>query len=104
MAAVSAYSLLRGIEALPESPRRSQLEVFAQALLRSGPPVLPFDLDAARWLARVVPRRERQYRPWSAIEGQQAATAAVHELRLVTRNAGAYAGTEGLATEDWFRP
>lgn len=104
MAAVAAYTLLRGIESLPDGARRSQLEAFAQELLRSGPPVLPFDLEAARWLARTAPRRERQYRAWTAIEGQQAATAAVRELRLVTRNPAVYAGADGLATEDWFRP
>jgi tRNA(fMet)-specific endonuclease VapC len=104
MAAVTVYTLQRGIESLADGPRRAQLEAFVQELLRSGPPVVPFDLDAARWLARVAPRRERQYRPWSAIEGQQAATAAVRELRLVTRSAGAYAGADGVATEDWFRP
>lgn len=104
IAAVAAYTLLRGIETLPGGNRRSQLEAFAQALLRSGPPVLPFDLEGARWLAQAAPRRERQYRGWTAIEGQQAATAAVRELRLVTRNPGAYAGADGLATEDWFRP
>lgn len=104
LAAVTAYTLLRGVESLPEGARRSQLQAFTQELLRSGPPVLAFDLEAARWLAAAAPRRERQYRAWSVVEGQQAATAAVHELRLVTRNPGAYAGVDGLATEDWFRP
>lgn len=104
LAAVAVYALLRGIESLPDSARRNQLEVFVQELLRSGPQVLPFDLEAARWLARTAPQRERQYRGWSAIEGQQAATAAVRELRLVTRNPAAYAGADGLVTEDWFRP
>lgn len=104
VAAVAVYALLRGVEQLPEGPRRSQLDAFVQELLRSGPPVLPFDLEAARWLAREAPRRERQYRGWSLLEGQQAATAMVSELRLVTRNPATYAGVEGLAIEDWFRP
>lgn len=103
-AASVVYALLRGIESLPDGPRRSQLDAFVQELLRSGPPVLPFDLEAARWLARTAPGRERQYRAWTAVEGQLAATAAVHELRLVTRSPGTYAGAEGLALEDWFRP
>ncbi len=104
LAAVTAYTLLRGLESLPEGPRRAQLEAFAQELLRSGPPVLAFDLDAARWLAREAPRRERQYRSWTVVEGQQAAIAAVRELRLVTRNPAIYLGVDGLSTEDWFRP
>lgn len=104
IAAITAYALLRGIESLPEGPRRVPLAAFAQELLRSGPPVLGFDLDAARWLAHEAPRRERQYRRWNTLEGQQAAIAAVHELRLVTRSPTTYAGAENLATEDWFRP
>ncbi|MES0874840.1 hypothetical protein [Sinimarinibacterium thermocellulolyticum] len=104
LAAITAYALLRGVQSLPEGARRSQLDAFVQELLRSGPPVLAFDLEAARWLARETARRQRQYRSWSALEGQQAATAAVHELHLVTRNPAAYAGAEALVTQDWFRP
>lgn len=104
IAAPVAYALQRGVESLPESARRSQLAAYVHALLRNGPPVLPFDLDAAIWLAREAPRRQRQGRPWSALQGQQAAIAAVQELILVTRTPAAYAGVERLRVEDWFRP
>jgi tRNA(fMet)-specific endonuclease VapC len=104
IAAPVAYSLLRGIEAMPEGARRAQLAAFVQELLRSGPPVIPFDREAAIWLAREMPRRERQNRGWTLIEGQQAAIAAVHELILVTRTPAVYAGASGVRTEDWFRP
>ncbi len=104
MTSMTAYALLRGVESLPEGPRRTQLSAFVHELLRSGPQVLPFDRDAAIWLARETPRRERQSRSWSSQEGQQAAIAAVRELRLVTRNPATYAGAAGLVIEDWFRP
>lgn len=104
IAAPIAYALLRGVETLPEGPRRTQLSGFVHELLRSGPEVAPFDRDAAIWLAREVPRRSRQGRTWSETEAQQSAIAAVRELTLVTRNPATYAGASGVKTEDWFRP
>ncbi|HEY1077241.1 MAG TPA: hypothetical protein VGE51_11180 [Fontimonas sp.] len=104
IAASVASTLLRGVETLPEGPRRTRLSSFVQELLRSGPPVLAFDREAAIWLARAAPRRQRQGRAWNGLEGEQAAIAAVHEMTLVTRSPATYAGASGLKTEDWFRP
>lgn len=104
MAAPVAYALLRGVETLPEGARRTQLAAFVHELLRSGPEVLPFDRDAAIWLAREAPRRVRQGRAWTHLEGQQAAIAAVRDMTLVTRNPGTYAAASGVRLEDWFRP
>ncbi|HEX4896416.1 MAG TPA: hypothetical protein VFV11_08825 [Solimonas sp.] len=104
VAAPVAGSLLRGVESLHEGPRRTQLTAFVAELLRSGPPVLPFDREAAIWLAREAQRRQRLARPWRTLEGQQAAIAATRELVLVTQRTGHYAGAEGLRCEDWFRP
>ncbi len=96
--------LLRGVETLPEGPRRTRLSGFVQELLRSGPQVLAFDREAAVWLARAAPRRQRQGRVWTSLEGEQAAIASVQEMTLVTRSPTLYAGASGLKTEDWFRP
>jgi tRNA(fMet)-specific endonuclease VapC len=104
IAAPIAYALLRGVESTPEGARRTQLAGFAHELIRSGPPVLPFDREAAVWLAREAPRRARQGRHWTPLEGQQAAIAVNRELVLVTRTPATYAGTQDLRTEDWFRP
>ncbi|MDD3765531.1 MAG: hypothetical protein PHP86_19720 [Nevskiales bacterium] len=104
IAAPVAYALLRGVESLAEGARRTQLSQFVLELLRSGPPVLPFDGEAAIWLAREAPRRERQGRSWTPLEGQQAAIATIHELTLVTRSPAVYAGVQNLRVEDWFRP
>lgn len=103
LAAPVVFALQRGIEQMLESARKRALVVFASELLASGMPVLAFDGDAARWLARESARRARLGREWSLLEGQLAAIAGAQELTLVTRNA-AYAGTPGLKLEDWFRP
>lgn len=104
LAAPVVFKLLQGVDTLPEGQRRTQLAGFVAELLRSGPPVLPFDREAALWLARETPRRRRLGRPWSVMEGQLAAIAGARELILVTRVPAAFAGTGQLVTEDWFRP
>jgi predicted nucleic acid-binding protein len=104
IAAPVAEALLRGVDALPEGARRSQLWTFAQELLRSGPTVLAFDREAALWMAREAGRRSRSQRPWTHLQGQQAAIAVTRELSLVTANRQAYAGVSGLRIDDWFRP
>lgn len=104
IAAPAAYALLRGVEALHPGPRREQLSAFVSELLVNGPPVLPFDRDAAVWLASTAAERARSQRGWSAIDGQLAAIAATRELALVTRSGSSFAGLAGLRVEDWFRP
>lgn len=104
IAAPVAEALLRGVDGLPDSARRTQLWAFAQELLRSGPPVLAFDREAALWMAREAARRSRSQRSWTPLQGQQAAIAVTRELSLVTANRQAYASIPGLRIDDWFRP
>lgn len=104
VAAPTACALLRGVDAMQEGARRSQIAGLVNELLRGGPPILPFDGEAAVWLAREAARRARLGRPWTSQEGQQAAIAAVQELILVTQHTGQFAGSPGLRIEDWFRP
>jgi tRNA(fMet)-specific endonuclease VapC len=103
LAAPVISGLLQGVDGLAEGPRRSQLQLFLRELLASGLPVLPFDRDAALWLAREAQRQAQQGRAWSRSEGQVAAIAATRDLALVCRNPLIYAGTRGLVVEDWFR-
>ena len=98
------FALLRGVETLSESPRKSALREFCSGLLQSGLPVLGFEREAAVWLAREAVRREKLGRAWSLLEGELAAIAVTGDLVLVTRDTPRYAGTPGLRLEDWFRP
>lgn len=104
IAAPGVYALLRGIGGLLESARRAELQAFAQELLLAGPGILPFDGDAAVWLARSEPEQARQRRNWSTLDAQTAAIAATRDLALVTRNPSTFAGLNGVRVEDWFRP
>jgi len=103
-AAPGMQALLQGVNGLHEGSRRARLLDFVNELLRSGPPVLPFDADAALWLVQENRRRERLHRQWSVTEAQTAAIAATRDLTLVTRGPSNYAGTPELRVEDWFRP
>lgn len=104
LAAPAVYALVRGIETLPEGPRRRELHSFASELLSSGPPVLPFSGDAALWLARHAPRWDSLGRAWTRLDGEQAAIAAVNDLGWVTRSPNPLGGVGGVRIEDWFRP
>lgn len=103
LAAPSLYSLLHGVETLADGPRKQQMQGFALELLNSALPVLPFDREAAIWLAREAPRRARHASAWSLAEGETAAIAATRDLVLVSRQPLNYNGVSGLAVEDWFR-
>src|SRR3546814_15520087 len=56
------------------------------------------------WLARSDIEQARMRRNWTVLDGQLAAIAASHDLTMVTRGAGTFAGLSDLRVEDWFRP
>ncbi|NGY06506.1 type II toxin-antitoxin system VapC family toxin [Solimonas terrae] len=102
--APASYALLRGVAGMRDGERREQLQAFTAELLLTGPPVLPFDHDAAIWLARADVDQARTRRNWTVLDAQLAAIAASRELVLVTRGAASFAGLADLRVEDWFRP
>ncbi len=104
IAAPAWVAWLRGLDLMPEGPRRQQLSAFSAELLRGGPPVLALDREAALWLGRQAGRWDRSGRAWKRLDGEQAAIAASQDMVLVTRLPHPLAGTEGLRMEDWFRP
>lgn len=104
IAAPALYAWLRGLDGLPEGPRRQQLAGFTAELLHSGPAVLSLDRDAAIWLSRQASRWDRAGRPWTRLDGEQAAIAATRELTLVVRSPYSLNGADGLKLDDWFRP
>jgi predicted nucleic acid-binding protein len=104
VAAPTLAAWLRGLDGLAEGGRRQHLGVFTAELLRSGPAVLPFDRDAALWLARQAPRWDRSGKLWKRLAGEQAAIAATQELVWVTRLPQTLSQSDGVQIDDWFRP
>lgn len=80
--------LLFGIERMPAGKRRDALREFTDAFIAGGglEGVLPFAESEARAYARIGAHRQRIGRPISQLDAQIAATAAVRDVPVVTRN------------------
>jgi predicted nucleic acid-binding protein len=81
--------LRHGIERLAPGSRRKKLDSWLseELPLRFESRILPVTTEVADEWGRVIARCEAGGRPLAAMDGLIAATAAVHALTLVTRNA-----------------
>ena len=93
----------RGIEILPASKRRTQLEHWLESeLLESfDANVLPVTKAIADRWAVLSAGAQKRGTPLSIIDGLIAATALEHELTLVTRNVKDFAGLEVIVLNPW---
>jgi hypothetical protein len=89
LSAVSFAELHRGVERMASGHRRDRLDAWLQEDLaeRFAGRILPVDLVVADQWGRIVVQRERRGRPIGHMDALIAATARVHSLTLVTRNA-----------------
>jgi tRNA(fMet)-specific endonuclease VapC len=94
------HELLFGWERLPASRRKADIEDYLFDVVRLMP-ILPYDQAAAEWHAKERVRLTAIGRTPPMLDGQIAATAAVHELILVTSNQAHFEPFEGLQVEDW---
>lgn len=104
VAAPALTAWLRGLDGLPEGPRRQALSAFTVEWLRAGPAIVEFDREAAIWLAREAGRWDRAGRLWKRLDAEQCAIAATRDMALVSRLPHPLAGAPALRLEDWFRP
>ena len=95
------HELVFGVERLPPGTRRDGLRAFVDEIARRFP-VLPYDRPAASWHARERARLMSAGRPPAFADGQVAAVAATHDLRLVTRNVADFVDFADLVVENWF--
>ena len=92
IASMTVAEIAQGIEALPRSRRRTQLEGFLNELME-GYPVLPFDTKAALvWGNYVV----KAGRPLPVRDSIIAATALANNLEVVTENTKDFIGVETI--------
>ncbi len=77
-----------GVERLPAGKKRDALMDFADAFIAAGGTerILPFTEAEARAYARIGAHRQSIGRPITTVDAQIAATAAVRNLAVVTRN------------------
>jgi tRNA(fMet)-specific endonuclease VapC len=101
IAAPSFHEFLYGIQRLPVSRRRAQLERYFSAYIARAVMILPYDAKAAEWHAAERARLVALGRTPPFVDGQIAAVAATQGLILVTFNVRDFQAFEGLQTEDW---
>jgi tRNA(fMet)-specific endonuclease VapC len=100
-AAIVLHEMWFGIERLPRSRRRTELERFMAEVV-AGVKVLPYGERAARWHAVERARLTAAGRPPPFLDGQIAAIAAVYDATIVTRNVAHFEPFEGLRIENWL--
>ncbi len=102
IAAVSWHELVYGYHRLPKSRRKERVGDFLFNIIGPTLPIVPFDAAAAEWFGRERARLAQIGQPPSFADGQIAATAAVSDLVLITRNEQDFRPFTGLTIENWF--
>jgi predicted nucleic acid-binding protein len=92
IASMTIAEISQGIEVLPRSKRRAQLEVFLDEILEDYP-VLPFDTAAALAWGNYVTKAGR---PLPVRDSIIAATALANNLEIVTENTKDFIGVETI--------
>jgi toxin FitB len=103
LSVVTFAELRHGIERLPAGRRRRQLDKWLRGELAwrfEGRIVLIDGAIADEW-GRLVARQEARGRPIAAMDGLIAATAQVHGLTLVTRNAADFQVSVKAVLNPW---
>jgi predicted nucleic acid-binding protein len=104
LSVVTMAELRHGMERLPASRRRHQLEYWLEqnAPRRFYGRTLAVDeLIADAW-GRLMARRDAAGRPFAPLDGFLAATCVVHDLTLVTRNVADFEGSVEHIVNPWI--
>jgi predicted nucleic acid-binding protein len=103
LSVVTLAELRHGVDRLPGGARRDRLDDWLrrELPLRFEGRVLPIDAAVADAWGTIVAGRERAGRPISVMDALTAATAAVHDLTLVTRNASDFRSSVKAVFDPW---
>jgi predicted nucleic acid-binding protein len=103
LSVVTFAELRHGIERLPAGARRRRLDEWlrSELPLRFEGRIAPIDGAVADEWGRVVAQREASGRPIQAMDALIAATAQVHSLTLVTRNASDFQASLKAVLNPW---
>ncbi|HZL13819.1 MAG TPA: PIN domain-containing protein [Verrucomicrobiae bacterium] len=92
ISSMTIAEISQGIQALPESRKRTQLEIFLQEILEDYP-VFPFDTEAALAWGKYI---KKGGRPLPLEDTIIAAIAIANNLEVVTENTKDFAGVETI--------
>lgn len=100
---VTLGEIRHGVERLPASRRRTRLDEWLRrdVPLRFEARILPVDAAIADAWGTIVARRERDGRSIGVLDALLAATAEVHGLTLVTRNAADFRTSVSAVFDPW---
>lgn len=103
LSVVTFAELRHGIERLPTGERRRRLDEWLRndLALRFEDRIIGVDGAIADEWGRVVARRETRGRPMSTMDALIAATAQVHDLTVVTRNAADFQSSVKNVLNPW---
>ena len=103
LSAVTFAELRHGVERLPASERRRRLDEWLRndLALRFEGRIIGVDGAIADEWGRVIARREARGHPMGAMDALIAATAKVHDLTVVTRNATTFQGSVKSVLNPW---
>lgn len=88
LSVITIGEIIKGIEKLPDSPRKADLRRWLQddLLARFQGKILPLDTDIIVEWGMLSARAEAAGKPMPAIDSLIAATTLAHKMTLVTRN------------------
>jgi tRNA(fMet)-specific endonuclease VapC len=92
-----------GCQRLPKGKRRDAIATYLEDVVLASFPVLPYDETAAHWHGLEHARLEALGKPAPYVDGQIAAIAHVHELKLVTTNTKDFARFKDIEVENWTK-
>jgi toxin FitB len=103
LSAITIGELVKGIDKLPDSKRKSSLQDWFNddLLVRFAARILPLDLDAMVLWGKLISRLEPQGRILPLMDSLIAAIALQGTFTLVTRNEKDFAGTGLTISNPW---
>ena len=93
----------KGVEAIPQGRRRTQLETWLEVDLRNrfAERIVPIDPEIANRWGFLAARAKREGKPLSTVDGLLAATAIHLDLTVATRNVADFASLEVPVLNPW---
>ncbi len=102
ISSITIAELLFGIGAMSDGRRKDQLATIAErALALFGNRVLPFDLHAARYYARLATSARRTGKGFPTPDAYIAAIAAARDFKVATRDPSAFAAAGLEVFDPW---